>query len=101
MGTEALFTTLQLHLGGQTVVRSEPLTLVRRALLGLVREEAQQVVAETRRRMALLGTNLNTSAAADLDEALRGDTVKMYAVKLRMAGMRLDTMLQQIEWRLH
>jgi hypothetical protein len=96
-----MFTDLQLHLGGQTVSESEPLSLVRQALLGLVRERAQQAVVETRRRMAMLGTNLNTNAGADLEEALNGNTEKMYVVKLRMAGMRLDTMLQQIEWRLH
>ncbi|KAL4998927.1 hypothetical protein BDV10DRAFT_194041 [Aspergillus recurvatus] len=100
-GAEAMFTDLQLHLGGQTVSESEPLSLVRQALLGLVRERAQQAVAETRRRMGMLGTNLNTNAGADLEEALNGNTEKMYVVKLRMAGMRLDTMLQQIEWRLH
>ncbi|KAL3429374.1 hypothetical protein BDV09DRAFT_200682 [Aspergillus tetrazonus] len=100
-GAEAMFTDLQLHLGGQTVSESEPLSLVRQALLGLVRERAQQAVVETRRRMGMLGTNLNTNAGADLEEALNGNTEKMYVVKLRMAGMRLDTMLQQIEWRLH
>ncbi|KAL6235072.1 hypothetical protein BDW75DRAFT_210728 [Aspergillus navahoensis] len=100
-GAEAMFTDLQLHLGGQTVSESEPLSLVRQALLGLVRERAQQAVAETRRRMGMLGTNLNANAGADLEEALNGNTEKMYIVKLRMAGMRLDTMLQQIEWRLH
>ncbi|KAL4972928.1 hypothetical protein BDW66DRAFT_169113 [Aspergillus desertorum] len=100
-GAEAMFNDLQLHLGGQTVSESEPLSLVRQALLGLVRERAQQAVAETRRRMGMIGTNLNTNAGADLEEALNGNTEKMYVVKLRMAGMRLDTMLQQIEWRLH
>ncbi|KAL4758929.1 uncharacterized protein BDW70DRAFT_140782 [Aspergillus foveolatus] len=100
-GAEAMFTDLQLHLGGQTVSESEPLSLVRQALLGLVRERAQQAVVETRRRMGMLGTNLNTNAGADLEEALNGNPEKMYVVKLRMAGMRLDTMLQQIEWRLH
>jgi len=101
IGAEAIFTDLQLNLGGHTVLDDEPLFLVRRALLSLVREKAQQAVNETKRRMTFLGTNLGTSAGADLEEALSGNMEKMYTVKLRMAGMRLDSMLQQLEWRLH
>ncbi|KAF2158804.1 hypothetical protein M409DRAFT_61312 [Zasmidium cellare ATCC 36951] len=100
-GVEAMFRDMQLHLGGQTVSETESLSLVRQTLLGLVRERAQQAVEETRRRLSMLGTNWNSNAGADLEEALKGNTDKMNSVKLRMAAMRLDTMLQQIEWRLY